>query len=313
MIAPLIASNDPEEVVILHNPLAGKCDHPRPVRNLVEALKALELKPSVCRGLGEMSEWVNSRPDQLRCIVAAGGDGTFNAVVNRASGVPVTLLPLGNENLAARYFHVGRSAGRLAQAIAAAPVRQLDLGRVNGRLFSLMASVGFDAQVVHDVHHARRGHINKWNYVGPIMRALSSYPYPVIEVTIEETGEQLEGALVYFFNLPMYALDLPIARAARADDGCLDLLVFQRPGVVNMARYLGALVLGYHACLPDVQVRRVKRAQVRSKQPVPIQIDGDPAGSLPVTIEVAPAALNLIAPAPILEPDISEASALRCG
>lgn len=284
------------EVIILDNPVAGTHDHPRQVCALDHALRNRGLTPILCSRLVDLSDLIRKHSSRLRCVVAAGGDGTLNAVLNRAPGLPVAVLPLGNENLVARHFQIGRAAGRLAKAIADDSGQRLDLGRVGDRFFSLMLSIGLDAQVVHEVHRARRGHINKWNYVGPVMRALSCYPFPKLEITIEETGEKLNGAMAFLFNLPVYALDLPVAPAARADDGCLDLLVFQKPGIGNLARYLGALMSRSDDSLPDMQRRRVRGVSIRSLTPVPVQIDGDPAGSLPVTVNVAPAAWHLISP-----------------
>jgi YegS/Rv2252/BmrU family lipid kinase len=290
--APPIGSR--REVLVLANPLAGTHGRRGHVRELEQALRDRGLEATLC-GREELSDLVQARQG-VRCVVAAGGDGTLNEVLNRAPGTPVAILPLGNENLMARHFRLSRSAARLAEAVARAPGRCLDLARINGRFFSLMAGVGIDAQVVHDVHRERRGHINKLNYVLPALRALRSWSYPTVEVVIEETGEVLHGATVFLFNLPLYGLGLPIAPGARADDGLLDLVVFERPGFVNLLRYLRAILNRTHEKLPDVRCRRVKGVRLSSEHPVPVQTDGDPAGMLPVLIEVAPAALRLLLP-----------------
>jgi diacylglycerol kinase family enzyme len=301
-----LPSNDSlerREVIILANPLAGTRSRRRIVHDLAAALREHRLEVILCTQREELADLVASRSDQLRCIVASGGDGTLNEVLNRAPGTPVAILPLGNENLVARYFHQGRSAKRLADAIASAPVRHLDLGRAQGRFFSLMAGFGLDARVVHDVHRNRRGHLGNLGYVLPALRAVGTYSFPTIEVAIEETGEQLRGTMVFLFNLPVYGAGLPIGRKARGDDGWLDLLVFQRAGVFSVARYLAAIFSRCHETLPDVQYRRVKRVDLSAEQTVYAQIDGDPAGVLPMTVEVVPAAWHLLAASP-LEADL---------
>jgi diacylglycerol kinase family enzyme len=227
-------------------------------------------------------------------VVAAGGDGTLNEVINRVTGVPVGLLPLGTENLMARHFRLSRSAGRLADAIVRSSTQQLDLARCRGRYFSLMAGVGLDARVVHDAHRERRGHINHLHYLLPALRALWRYPFPAVEVEVGETGERLRGVAVFLFNLPVYGGGLPIGAGARGDDGWLDLLVLQRAGWLNLARYLEAVL--NHGRLPDLQRRRVKQVRLWSEEEVPVQVDGDPAGVLPLDVEVVPGALRLIVP-----------------
>jgi diacylglycerol kinase family enzyme len=237
-----------------------------------------------------------SRREDIRCVVAAGGDGTLLEVVNRAAGVPATILPLGNENLVARYLGLTRSGAELADVIAAGSVTQFDLARANGRLFCLMASVGLDADIVHRVHRRRRGHINRLSYVIPLMQAMQNYQFPAVEVIIEDTGERLQGGTVFLFNLPRYALGLPIAANGSAEDGLLDLCVFERPGVLELLRYLTAVVTRRHGKLPDFYHRKVRRVRLESMEPAPIQTDGDPAGSLPAVIEVIPSALPIVVP-----------------
>ncbi len=284
-------------VPILANPRAGTGKSQRLVRALAEQLGARQLEPLLFWEREELSELAKSkRSSAIRCIVSAGGDGTLLEVLNRAPGFPVAILPLGNENLVARFCRIQRSAEQVAEMVFHGQLRTTDLARANGRLFSLMAGVGFDADVVHRVHHGRSGHINKLSWVVPIMESLARYRYPDVQVDIEDTGEMLHAAMLFVVNIPQYALDLPLARDAVADDGLLDLCVFPRAGRLNLARYLTAVLRGRQATLPDFQRRLVKRVRLSSAGKVPVQTDGDPAGFLPLSIEVAPAAMTLVVP-----------------
>ncbi|MFO0926711.1 MAG: diacylglycerol kinase family protein [Gemmataceae bacterium] len=282
--------------MILANPHAGPRGHRRRLHELVDALHARGLTAELCWQRDALGDRVGAAGDRLRCVVAAGGDGTLNEVLNRAPGAPVALLPIGTENLMARYFRLDRAVARTAEAIATAPVRRFDLARIDGRYFSLMAGFGIDARVVHDVHRWRQGHITRLSYVLPIARAITSYRFPPIEVVVEDTGERLVGATVFLFNFPVYGMRLQLGRDARPDDGALDLVVFERSGLLNLARYLTAALFGRHTALPDVQHRRVRRVRLSSARDVPVQTDGDPAGVLPVTVEVVPAAFGLLLP-----------------
>ena len=111
-----------------------------------------------------------------------------------------------------------------------------------------------------------------------------------------ETGERLRGAFVYVFNLPRYGGGLPIAPEARGNDGQLDLVVFERPGRFHLLRYFSSILRGIRDRLRDVHHRLVKAVRLSSAQPVRAQTDGDPAGTLPATVEVVPAALTLVVP-----------------
>jgi diacylglycerol kinase family enzyme len=294
---PLSISSHARRVLVLANPRSGTGKSRRLVDGLIVALRQRGLEASVYWDREEFSAALRSLdPREVRCVVAAGGDGTLLEVVNRAPHLPAALLPLGNENLVAEYYRFERCGRRLAARIAAGQVQHFDLARANGRLFCLMASAGFDADVVHRLHRRRRGHINRFSYVVPVLQTVQSYPHSLIDVEVLDTGERLRGSMVYVFNLPLYGLRVPIAPEARPDDGWLDLCVFERPGLVSLARYLAALVAQGRDRLADVQHRRVRRVQLTAAEPVPVQADGDPAGALPLTIEILPGALALLTP-----------------
>lgn len=284
-------------VAILANPRAGAGASRRLVEELERGLRNRGLMPVLCWHRAELSALVDSpRRDELRCVVAAGGDGTLLEVVNRAGGLPAALLPVGNENLVARQCGLVPSGRRLAELIALGHVRRFDLAQAGGRLFCLMASAGFDADVVRRVHERRRGHINRFSYVVPFLQAAHYYPYPEVVARVEETGERLRGALAFVFNFPVYGPGLRIAPEARADDGLLDLCVFERPGLGPLLRYLAAVATGRQQALPDLHRRRVRRVSLDGAYAVPVQTDGDSAGWAPVEVEVVPGALALVAP-----------------
>lgn len=235
--------------------------------------------------------------ESLVCIVAAGGDGTFCDVVNRFPGVPVAILPLGTENLLARYLGISRQGRVVAEMIAQRRTRRIDLGELSGRRFVLMASFGFDAEVVHRVDAQRVGHITKLDYLQPVYQSLRSYEYPELRFWMDDNPRPLTARLGIVANLPAYALGLPVAGSARGDDGLLDVRLFQRGSAFQMVRYLYNVARGRHECLPDVQSIRAARVRVESDRPVPIQMDGDPAGWTPAELRALPGEVEVIVPA----------------
>jgi diacylglycerol kinase family enzyme len=289
-------------VVILANPRAGAKSSRGLVDDLVDRLLARKLQPTVCWDRVEFSESVHSLdPKDLRCVVAAGGDGTLIEALNRAPGRPIALLPLGTENLMARTWHIERSGHRVADTIAAGRVRTLDMARLRrhespDRLFTLMAGIGFDGDVVRRTHAKRRGHINLFSYAWPFVQAVSRYRFPFLDIEVVETGERLRGANVFVFNLPRYGGGLSIAPEARGDDGVLDLLVFEKRGLFHFFRYLTSIIRGLRHRLRDVQHRLIRGVRLWSESAVPVQTDGDPAGFLPIEIQVVPSALSLVVP-----------------
>lgn len=221
-------------------------------------------------------------------------------LINRHPDVPLALLPLGTENLLARYLEVPACGRTLAEMIAAGHRRRIDLCQVNSRRFAIMASIGFDADVVHRTHARRRGNITKFSYLQPIWESFRSYRHPGLRLTCDGESSPRSAKLAVLVNLPVYALGLKLAGSARDDDGLLDLRLFERGSAFHMLRYLSNIVLGGHERLGDVKTGRSAKIRVESDVPVPIQVDGDPAGWTPATIEVLPGALDVFVPAPVI-------------
>jgi diacylglycerol kinase (ATP) len=285
----------------------------REVERLTQELGRRHLKVRVAWSLDERADLVaESAGDPLcRCLVAVGGDGTVAALVNERPNVPITVLPTGTENLFARHFGLSRRPDRLAATIAGGRLARLDLGLTRSRRFTLMAGIGFDADVVIRHHLARVGRAgiprptHRASYVEPVLRSSLEYRFPTLSVRIDDPGheEVLTGTTVFLFNLPRYALGLPFAPTARGDDGLLDLIVFRNAGPFQALYYLWLVVRSLHLDTPGVFHRRVRRVVVSSAETVPVQLDGDPGGYVAPgdggdswTIEVLPRAIDVMVP-----------------
>lgn len=288
--------------LIAANPYSGIGENEREVARLADALERRGIESQV---IWDPTEWAEAlkNPERVRsclCVVATGGDGTVADVINcRPSSLPLAVMPLGAENLFALEFGFKRDAEGLAAAIGAGKCRSVDLGRANGRFFSLMASVGFDADVVHRVARWRSRakalkRVTRLSYLWPILNAALRYSYP--RLTIEADGVTTGGAHAMVFNLPQYGYHLPFAPHARGDDGLLDWIVFERAGFGNLVSYFRDARRSRHLARPDMRHGRARRIRITAAEPVPAQLDGDPAGHTPVEIEVTPAALSIVTP-----------------
>ncbi len=266
----------------------------------------------------------------LRTLVGVGGDGTAAELVNRTvPGVPLTIFPTGNENLLARHFGLGSSPEECAKTIAEGVVVQSDAGQANDRIFLVMCSCGFDADVVRTVHMHRTGHVNSASYVSPIMSTIRHYDYPELHIYWNEGGEgtpdtgskgdsPIFGATklrsvpeigtvpktaagdgvrwLFAFNMPCYGGGLQIAPQADATDGLLDVCTFRQGGLWHGLYYAAAVMTGTHQWLADFAARRSGGLRVTADAKVPYQLDGDPGGFLPVNISVMPKRLTLVVP-----------------
>ena len=293
--------NKARRVAIQRNPRSGSGAGRHELVELVRELKRHSFRPRMFKNRERMAAWL-AEPGirgEMACVVAAGGDGTVTDVLNRYPGLPICSLPLGTENLFARHLGLPRSGRELARVIAGGHRRVFDLCLLGERRFVLMASVGFDADVISRLHSSRKGHITRASYVQPILESLRKYEYPEIRLWIDDAQVPLRARLAVIVNVPIYALGLSVARNATGDDGILDVRLFLGGSAFQMVWYLCNLALGTHEQLADVQSVRGRSVRIESDVPVPIQVDGDSAGWTPAEIHVLPAALEVIVPATV--------------
>lgn len=293
------------EVLIAVNPTAGARSGRDKVEQVRQGLLAagysvavLEDRDEVARRSAETLE-----AGALRALVCAGGDGTVAFAANVSPpGTPLSILPLGTENLLAKYLGRRADAESIVADVRSGWIARLDAGLANGRLFTLMVGIGFDAEVVRRLHARRRGHIRHWSYAKPIWESVRSYTYPELRVTWESapqgaqeaTMEQPVGARwVFVANLPRYAKGLGIVPEAVATDGLLDVSTFRRGGLWTGLRYLWSVVRGRLRRCADCRMWRTRRVRIESDEPVPYQLDGDAGGTLPLEIEILPERLTL--------------------
>ncbi|QDV45730.1 Diacylglycerol kinase [Stieleria neptunia] len=234
-------------------------------------------------------------------VVAAGGDGTISLVA--ASTFPETPLlpmPMGTENLLARHLGQSNDAEAVMKTLTAGRAVNLDAGEANGRLFLIMATAGFDAEVVRRLHLRRKGHIRRHSYLKPIWQTCRTYRFPAIRVTaIDASGKIIQERRVGWamaFNLPCYAAGLRIHPAATGDDGNLDLITFAGRGLLSGLGYVLGIVTGLHRRFAGVQENHVLSLRLESDQRVAYELDGDYAGRLPLEIKTLPQRIRLLVP-----------------
>ncbi len=193
--------------------------------------------------------------------------------------------------------NAGKNAGKNVEGVEG----------VGGRVFSSVVSVGFDAEVVRRLAHWRSQvgpnaqdgtlrRVSDFSYVQRTFGAVRSYAFPQIELTANE--QTVRGTLAMVFNVPRYAAGLPIAPHAQHDDGLLDWVVFERPGVVNLIHYGWLVVRGKHLQRTDVHHGRSAHIHITSDHETPVQIDGDSFGYTPIEIKCTPRTIRILNPTP---------------
>ncbi len=240
-----------------------------------------------------MAEWAVEKG--FRVVVAAGGDGTINEVVNGLAGSEVALgvLPVGTMNVFAAELGLPNRLRDAWKVIQNGCIRPVDLACVNRHYFIQLAGVGLDAQVVKETSLQLKRNFGPLSYVISAAQIAARKPPRII---VEANGNTLEGSFVLIGNGRFYGGPVAFFPDSRIDDGLLDVLVFQNQSYLDIARYLGHVLVGQHTRLSDVEYFQTKKLHVSSPDHVPVEADGELAAELPVTFRIAAKKLRVVVP-----------------
>jgi YegS/Rv2252/BmrU family lipid kinase len=230
-------------------------------------------------------------------IVAAGGDGTINEIVNGIAGSTATLglLPVGTMNVFAT--ELGLPANDLLrcwQIIQENRARPIDLPSANGKHFVQLAGVGLDAQVVKETSRAFKQNFGPLSYMISAAQIASRQP-PRLRIESENAVTD-EGSFVLVGNGRLYGGRFPFFKQAVIDDGLLDVIVFKRLTYVEIIRYLQNVIFTPQITAPEVEYFQTSRLRVSSDEDVPVETDGELVGTCPVEFQIKSGGLRVLAP-----------------
>jgi diacylglycerol kinase (ATP) len=224
------------------------------------------------------------------CIVA-GGDGTVAPAAAALIGTEVVLgiLPLGSVMNIANGLGLPLDPVDAARRIARRRVHAVDAGEANGEVFFEIAGIGLDAEMFGAARHAERG---SWRDALDRIRRWAVHGTHLLRVTVDGTTHRHRAMQVLIFNGPYYGWALPLAPAARMDDGRLDVAVFPRLGRLALIRAL--FLLWRVRRLPVAPVRYTgAEIRVEADEALSVHVDGRSAGTLPVLVRCRHAALRV--------------------
>ena len=232
-------------------------------------------------------------------IVAAGGDGTANQVVNGLAGskIALGLLPIGTVNVFATELGLPSHNLELCwDVIQDNNMRLVDLPSANGKHFVQLAGVGLDAQVVKETSLAFKRSFGPLSYLISAAQIAARQP-PKLSIESEDASVK-EGSFVLIGNGRLYGGPFPFFKHALINDGLIDVVVFKRLGYLGIIKYLQDVVFSSHIRVPEIEYFQTGRLRITSEQDVPVELDGELAGNCPVDFQIKEKALRVLAPLP---------------
>jgi len=291
---------------VIFNP-AARGDKARKLRShLSDVAKDAALKPTQCPGDARRLGAEAVR-EGFETLVAAGGDGTLNEVLNGIADADgfararLGVLPLGTVNVFAKELKLPQDFAGAWAAIQRGKEMLIDApwahyvaeGRGQRRYFAQLAGAGLDSRAVELVNWELKKRLGPLSYVVAGFQALTE-TLPPIEVT--NGRETASGKMVLIGNGKFYGGRFPIFPLADLCDGVLEAVVYPRLNMESLVRgSWGMLTDDFHTGGHTVQIRGA-HLELKCAKPIPFQLDGENIAPLPVTFGVAGQLLRVIVP-----------------
>ncbi|MCR4439549.1 MAG: diacylglycerol kinase family lipid kinase [bacterium] len=244
-------------------------------------------------------------------VVAAGGDGTVNEVVNGLADAlartQLGILSLGTGKDLIKTLGIPADLRQAAQVLASGTVRHIDLGRAlfvdhHGRraerLFVNVGDVGFSGAVVQRVNRSSKALGGFVSYLGGLVATLVTYSNKLVHITVDQAVDEILVAnAVVVANGQYFGGGMWVAPSAKADDGLFEVAVIGDVGKTEVIANVPRLYRGTLASHPKVRYFRGRTVTVNSGDEVLLDLDGEQPGRVPVTFELLPQALACLTPA----------------
>lgn len=291
----------PRRVAVILNPTAGRF---RPVLSarIAEDIERRGMYPHMFHTTrrGDARHFAEGAAEaEYEYVLVGGGDGTINEVVNGLAGTRTVMgiLPLGTANVLAQEIGIHGGVDGALGLLSWGQTAEVHLGFGAGQHFILMASAGFDANVMESLDLDLKNRRGRWAYAEAAWRFWRRHRVqPALTVSLD--SRKMNGSLAVISNAGRYGGRFVLAPRASLFQPELYVTLFHGCRRIDILRYAIALALGCAWRLRDVDHFSGTSVELISAgaERIPIQMDGDVIGDLPQRIAPSPCRLNLLIP-----------------
>jgi YegS/Rv2252/BmrU family lipid kinase len=308
--------NELHNALLIHNPNAGGGGNARRTK-LDEARRILESRGiradlRETTGPGEATEIAKrAGTDGRQLVIACGGDGTINEVVNGLAGsqnghrVPLALLPAGTANVLAKELELSWDIPKAAEQLASGSVREIALGLATpleqpekARYFLSVAGAGPDGRITYAVDLELKARFGILAYWWQGAREVFNYKFHRFRVTGEDQSREV--SLVIVGRTKHYGGPFKITTEADLFEDQFEFLGLTTQSGLKYLSYLPTLWMGDLRKEEGVYFWKSDRlvCEAIDSNPIYAQVDGEPLARLPVEFRIVPRALQLLVPGP---------------
>ncbi|PLR95287.1 lipid kinase [Bacillus sp. T33-2] len=246
-------------------------------------------------------ELINDKETSV--IIAVGGDGTVNEVINGLVGcqVPLGIIPAGSGNDFCRALGVPMKFDQALERILKHDKELIDIGRVNNEYFATVVGIGFDGQVAKVTNSSKykkllnRMRMGGISYIVGVVNVLLYYKPTDVVLEIDKKQFKIPKVwLIAVANSPYYAGGMLICPNATNKDGLFEICIVQGISRWGLLRMLPLVFKGKHISHPSISILKGREIDILSGSPMIAHGDGEIVGSTPVKLTVQPGSLCIL-------------------
>ena len=273
------------KIGIIYNPNAGTGK----IKKLLKIKEHLDLNHSVTifdtKKPGDATEIARKESGNFDIIVAAGGDGTINEVINGIQKDTVLgIIPLGPANILAIEAGIKNDIKSICKSIEKGVTKKIYISNINNKKFFLMAGIGYDGDIVHKMHPSLKKIFGKamFGFLG----LLEFFKLKKYNIKVETESETAFGNWVLVTNSKHYAGPYKITKSTS---------IFNDISLIDFLYYI-FLILFYGDLSKSKKVTKIisKNIKISSKEKINVQCDGEKYGNLPIEINFSSEVVNLL-------------------
>ena len=281
------------------NPAAGKRDPEKIINKINRIFKndGPYFDIYITRGPGDAVRAAKQAAvNGTEVVVAVGGDGTVNEVVNGLvdSESLLAVIPTGTGNDFAQTVNMPSDVEEACRIILGGGVRAVDLGRVQGRSFINLVGVGFDGAVADLTNQRPKFLPGAWMYLISVIRTLMSYSPADMKITLDQQTFSCTPLLVAVGIGQTYGGGIRIVPGAVQDDGLFDICVIDSISKGQAIYYLKKLLAGEHTNLEKTFFKRASYVKLQMERALPFHVEGEVLFSSEIEFTIKTRALEVV-------------------
>jgi len=235
-------------------------------------------------------------------IIACGGDGTINEVVNGIMysdcKTKLAILPSGTVNDFASYMEIPTNVAGFTKMLKNKKTIKIDVGKANDTYFINVVSGGAFTNIPHEITSDIKTIFGKYAYYFQAAIEIPNQIYKSYHLKIESTNQSFDlDALVFIAsNTPSIGGFKKFSPTALYNDGLLDIVIIEKTNPLVMLEIFTGMASGDHVNHPNVHYFKTKELSIKSNDDLTIDIDGEYGFKTPVNIKTINEAIELLVP-----------------